>query len=550
MVRNLVVRIALLIVTSLTLVAQQEGVEIAWTSIDSIGLSTSWFDPLITLDAEENVYAISAISNDREGTSYLLVKYASDGTRLWSTGYDGPENSYNVTDIACDANGNLYMAASSFNWTAEPWSSCSIVKKYSSNGTLNWVMNYDGAWASDLALDLDGNVYVTGGSDIISGAICTTIKYSSEGVEQWVARLDSSYSSSGRSIIVDSDGNVFVVGATGGWESSDFFTLKYNSDGSFAWEARYHGPGNGRDYAKSIALDNDGNIFVGGCSGSFTDRDFATIKYSPEGNELWVARYNHSQHDYVKGIAVDMNGCAIVSGSVESGTTTIKYGPDGEELWLIYNDSLSHLNGPESEGELGHWGPVLDTEGNIYITGNYPSEATGMDLATIKYAADGSVIWSQSYNSPDDYDDIGYNVALAEDGSVYVTGGTGMTGYAGSWTEVDLLTVKLSQPQLTSMDGNISIPAGFDLHQNYPNPFNPNTTISYELPEQTTVSLTVYDVRGQEVLTLQESVQSPGRYEVQWNGLNRSGNPVSTGVYFARLDAGEFSQTIKMLMIK
>lgn len=93
-------------------------------------------------------------------------------------------------------------------------------------------------------------------------------------------------------------------------------------------------------------------------------------------------------------------------------------------------------------------------------------------------------------------------------------------------------------------------PSDYKLFHNYPNPFNPSTTISYEIPEQSMVSLTIFDIRGQEVSTLGQSDKPPGNYEVQWNGLDKSGNPVSTGVYFCRLEAGEFSQTIKMLYLK
>jgi len=99
-------------------------------------------------------------------------------------------------------------------------------------------------------------------------------------------------------------------------------------------------------------------------------------------------------------------------------------------------------------------------------------------------------------------------------------------------------------------DENPNIPLSYSLHQNYPNPFNPTTTISYSLPDQSTVKLTVFDIRGQEVLTLQETEKPPGNYEVQWNGIDHSGNPVSTGVYFCRLKAGSYSQTIKMLYLK
>jgi len=93
-------------------------------------------------------------------------------------------------------------------------------------------------------------------------------------------------------------------------------------------------------------------------------------------------------------------------------------------------------------------------------------------------------------------------------------------------------------------DKLIAIPDGYTFHQNYPNPFNPTTTINYLLPDQTAVKLTVFDIQGREVMILNESEKPPGNYEVQWNGIDHSGNPVSTGVYFCRLETGDFSETI------
>ena len=102
----------------------------------------------------------------------------------------------------------------------------------------------------------------------------------------------------------------------------------------------------------------------------------------------------------------------------------------------------------------------------------------------------------------------------------------------------------------TALGEDELLPKDYSLHQNYPNPFNPTTTISYDLPEQSTISLTVFDVRGQEVTTLEQSEKHPGNYELQWNGLDNYGNPVSTGMYFCRLQAGAYSQTIKMVYLR
>jgi len=94
------------------------------------------------------------------------------------------------------------------------------------------------------------------------------------------------------------------------------------------------------------------------------------------------------------------------------------------------------------------------------------------------------------------------------------------------------------------------LPMDFQLYDAYPNPFNPTTTISYTIPEQTVVNLIVFDIQGKEVMKLQNAAKPPGNYEVQWSGLDQSGSSVSTGVYFARLQAGTFSQTIKMVYLR
>ncbi len=94
------------------------------------------------------------------------------------------------------------------------------------------------------------------------------------------------------------------------------------------------------------------------------------------------------------------------------------------------------------------------------------------------------------------------------------------------------------------------IPSSYALFQNYPNPFNPGTTIQYELPKQSSVILKIYDIFGQEVATLVNEVQREGRYSVQWDGRNKSGVQVSSGVYFYQLKTENFVQTKRMALIK
>lgn len=103
---------------------------------------------------------------------------------------------------------------------------------------------------------------------------------------------------------------------------------------------------------------------------------------------------------------------------------------------------------------------------------------------------------------------------------------------------------------LVDVDNVVQPAVAFELGQNYPNPFNPITSISYDLPWQSDVILTVYDMQGREVKSLQNQSQPAGHHKVRWNGVDDSGNPVSTGLYFARLLAGDYSMTIKMVYLE
>jgi hypothetical protein len=93
--------------------------------------------------------------------------------------------------------------------------------------------------------------------------------------------------------------------------------------------------------------------------------------------------------------------------------------------------------------------------------------------------------------------------------------------------------------------GGATTPAEYALEQNYPNPFNPVTTLRYQLPQETRVTLKVYDLLGREVAVLVDEVQKPGYRSAEWNA-----GGVASGVYFYRLDAGSFSQVRRMMVLK
>lgn len=106
--------------------------------------------------------------------------------------------------------------------------------------------------------------------------------------------------------------------------------------------------------------------------------------------------------------------------------------------------------------------------------------------------------------------------------------------------------------QATPIDdgGDVHLPSAFALEQNYPNPFNPETVISYTLSRTAPVTLTIFNLLGQEVTNLIDETQTAGVHAVTWDGRDQSGKPVASGVYFYRLKASDQSETKKMLLLK
>ena len=100
------------------------------------------------------------------------------------------------------------------------------------------------------------------------------------------------------------------------------------------------------------------------------------------------------------------------------------------------------------------------------------------------------------------------------------------------------------------VEANYSVPSAFALFQNYPNPFNPETEISFALTKESHVVINIYSTLGQEIDTLIDTQHAAGFHSVRWDGKDRNGSPVSSGVYLYQIQAGEFSQVRKMSLIR
>ena len=145
--------------------------------------------------------------------------------------------------------------------------------------------------------------------------------------------------------------------------------------------------------------------------------------------------------------------------------------------------------------------------------------------------------------------------SVVVDYSIYIDAGEHMNWVLTSETGEDFILdgdSELVMPafEYVYLQRKEAIPLTFAIHQNFPNPFNPTTILMYELPEQSFVVLTIYDLLGKEIINLVNAQQEPGYKSTRWDATDNMGRPVSAGVYIYQIQAGEFIQTKKMVLLK
>ena len=362
----------------------------------------------------------------------------------WTARYSGPSNAIDQAHaIAVDASGNTYVTGGADR--NEPALGGDIVTaKYDADGNQVWTARYEnpGALAdapTAITLDGTGHVYVTGyshgHSSIITAQDYVTLKYSPNGVQLWAARYSAPTNSpSGarsvdypRAIAVDSSGSVYVTGSTSdsAGQSRDYATVKYDSNGNQLWAAIYDGSDHSSDSATCLAVNGQGEVYVGGYS--------ALVKYDPEGNQLWI------QLTPVSDVALDLQGNVVTAGpsllessddGEQSDFQIAKYRPDGERLWRTLYD------GGIGESDSATY-VRLDRVGNIYVSGNSASRCDWVTddghlekvcdtvISTLKLAPDGQQLWAARYASADQTMHFPVGLELDTAGNVYVVGSEG-----------------------------------------------------------------------------------------------------------------------------
>ncbi len=287
-----------------------------WTK--QLGTSSSDFARGVATDSSGNVYVTGITIGGLDGTNagnwdLFVVKYNSSGTKQW-TKQLGTSSSDFARGVATDSSGNVYVTGytkGGLDGNTNSGQEDLFVVKYYDNGTKDWTRQLgtsNGDYASGVATDSSGNVYVTGGTG--SGGCCVgldgtnaggndlfLVKYNSSGTKQWTKQLGTSSNDEAYGVATDSSGNVYVTGYTNGGldgntsaGAEDLFLVKYNSSGTKQWTKQLGSSSS--DIARGVATDSSGNVYVTGITSGGLDgntnagsSDIFLVKYNSSGTK-------------------------------------------------------------------------------------------------------------------------------------------------------------------------------------------------------------------------------------------------------------------------
>ena len=505
--------------------------------------------------------APSSLATDNNGNIYLstylagLYKSSDDGNS-WSLINGDIADKY-ILDISINSSGDIFAAT------------FTDIYKSVNNGT-NWVQLNSGTLTRSLqciAIDNADNIDV--------GTYYDGVVRSTDGGTSWQTLQNGLYFTTIKSIVADSSGNLYaVVDGKGVYKSTDegnnwdilnikdslfnesILSLSTIPSGGLIAFATWGGPYVTTDYTSwnpfsgpsfsgnpflTVAASENGYFFGGTSSGKI----FRSSSSTPN----WTNITDTLSSGYIYKIGIDSSGVVFVLSDVGVFRST-----DNGNTWqnvngipATYNFSL--LFSPWGDifiGGGGDGGGIYRSTDDGMNWTNYQDGLTNSALLSLALNRDGT-LFAGTYDGVFCSNDTGKTWIDSSSGlksrqinsliftsSRYLLAGTRGSGF-----------FKSVNPVITGIRKNEQLPQSFSLNQNYPNPFNPSTKITYTLQKDEKVILSIYNILGQKLTELVNENEIRGKHSIIFNADN-----LSSGVYFYKINAGNYNETRKMILIK
>jgi len=496
------------------------------------------------------------------GSDVYLVRTDANGNTLWTRTYGGTgtDEGYSAQQTT---DGGYIVAGrtTSFGGGGDDV----YLVKTDANGDTLWTRAYGGS-TGDEARSVQ---QTTDGGYIITGRTYSyerfndiwLLKTDANGDTLWTRTYGRSDNDESFCVQQTTDGGYIITGRTYSSERfDDIWLLKTDANGDTLWTRTYGGSGG--DEGWSVQQTTDGGYIVAGATISFGagDYDAWLLKTDADGDTLWTRTYGGTDMDWGYSVQQTTDGGYIVAGYIYFFST---YESD---VWLVRVAGLSDVaieivpddppvTVPQG-GRFGFTGALTNNTEDPQVVDAWimavGPEPQGIYWGPFKEFEDLGLAPEQT-RSAHFYQRVPNLAPLGFYDYIAYCGDYPSTVVDSSFFQIEVVAGPLTKAGeagwvLTGsfLEGEPpELPSEFALSGNYPNPFNATTVISYELPTETHVKLEVYNLFGQKVATLANSKQHSGYRSVVWDA-----SEVSSGLYFYKLTAGDFTEVKRMTLLR
>jgi hypothetical protein len=453
-----------------------------------------------------------------------------------------------------------------------------------------WTRTYGGihdAWGNDVQQTSDGGYIIVGCIPDIMYWNIWLIKTNADGDTLWTKSFGGKLDDYGYAVQQTTDGGYIIIGETDsfgqGYGHPYLWLIKTNANGDTLWTKTYNGMGIAS--GNSVQQTEDGGYIITGGTGVSEAYDrVLLIRTNSKGDSLWTRIYGDSGTAKGKFVRQATDGGYILACDYDYRSLLIKTDESADTLWTktfrggavgwqAYSGSVQQTadEGYIFVGSFDMWPSRSDaflakmnSDGDTqwmrrYSINNWGSGSAVQQTADGGYIfagsrifrtdADGDTLWTRDYGGMDGGDES--SIQKTSDCGYIITGVKyHIDGNLNQMQDLWLIKIAPDEGMVPIKVSDTNIPGFFNLIQSHPNPFNPATTIEYNLPKSSHIRIFIYDILGRQVKILVDTRQSAGHYQTAWDGTDDRSLSVAAGLYFCRMEAGDFVKVMKLVLVR